>query len=435
MWSMNVRSLRFAAAALLTALLISAVAQAFPIASVRDEESMAKNIVKAASNAEKYVVSLVDRVKANSTIISLINGSDLEDAFWGNVSLIDDGLALLDEAKEDLNAGNYTDAMNEAMEAMEIFKEVWVNIHRILRELGITEIEAEGKPEIQAQGLLVAINRALERIERIKNMSDDPEFKELLNNATTLLSMDEAKDLLAQGNVSDVAHRLAEANHLIAQAYRMLRAKAEEKIAERMERFRARIMERLGAITGKLNETDLDEIMGKMGFRNMSEFREALNSLINETKEHFKAGETGYALGKLKNLDEKFKEFTRRFIAKTVPPEAQNESPALEVSVDKRALKNQVILSVTVNNTGNCDVVFPNAVLGLMIEKKVNGEWVRYYWPVSAQVLVTLKPSESREITVKIVKPDEGIYRVTVSGWSKITLKPVTATSTEFNMP
>jgi len=79
--------------------------------------------------------------------------------------------------------------------------------------------------------------------------------------------------------------------------------------------------------------------------------------------------------------------------------------------------------------------VFPNAALGLVIEKNVNDEWVPYYRPVSAQVLVKLEPGESREITIKIVKPEEGVYRATVSGWSKITLKPVTATSTEFNMP
>jgi flagellin-specific chaperone FliS len=432
---MNVKSLRFVATALLAFLLVSAVAQALPAASIKNGESMAKIIVKAASNAEKCVTSLVDRIKANSTIIELINGSGLKDAFWGNVSLIDDGSALLDEAEADLEAGNYTDAMNEAMEAMKIFKDVWVNIHQILRELGITEIEAEGKPEVQAQGLLVAINRTLERIERIENMSDDPEFKELLENATKLLNIDEAKAILAQGNVSEVAHRLAEANKLIAQAHMMLKAKAEAKMAERMERFRERVMERLEAMAGKLNETALKEIMEDMSFRSMGEFRQWLNTLINETKEHAKAGEMGLALGKLKNLDEKFKGFARRFTAKTVPPEAQEENPALEVSVEKRTLRNQVILRVTVNNTGNCDVVFPNAALGLVIEKKVSGEWVPHYRPVSAQVLVKLEPGESREITIKIVKPDEGVYRATVSGWSKITLKPVAATSIEFNMP
>jgi tetratricopeptide (TPR) repeat protein len=433
---MNVKSLRFVAAALLAFLLVSAVAQALPAASIKDGESgesMAKIIVKAASNAEKCVTAMVDRIKANSTIIELINGSDLKDAFWGNVSLIDDGSALLDEAEADLEAGNYTDAMNEAMEAMKIFKDVWVNIHQILRELGITEIEAEGKPEVQAQGLLVAINRTLERIERIEKLIED--VQALMINARSLLNMTEVKALLAEGNVSEVAHRLAEANHLIAQAYKMLKAKAEAKMAERMERFRERVMERLEAMAGKLNETALKEIMEDMSFRSMGEFRQWLNTLINETKEHAKAGEMGLALGKLKNLDEKFKGFARRFTAKTVPPEAQEENPALEVSVEKRTLRNQVILRVTVNNTGNCDVVFPNAALGLVIEKKVSGEWVPHYRPVSAQVLVKLEPGESREITIKIVKPDEGVYRATVSGWSKITLKPVAATSIEFNMP
>jgi len=395
---------------------------------------MAKNIVEAASNAEKYVTALVNRVKANSTIIELVNGSNLKDAFWGNISLIDDISALLDEAEAKLKAGEYTDAINKAMETMEVFREVWVNIHRILCGLGITEVEAEVKPEIQAQGLLVAMNRSLERIERIEDMSEDPDFKKLLEDARDLLNIEEAKDLLAKGNVSDVAHRLAEANHLIAQAYRMLKAKAEERMAERMEQFRAKVMERLEAMAGELNETELEEIMGEMGFRNMNEFRQALNNLIREAREHFETGEMGYALGKLRNMDEKFKGFVRRFTAKTVPPEARDENPALELSVEKRTFRNQVVLSVSVNNIGNCEIVFPNAALGLVIEKKVNGEWIPYYRPISAQVLVTLKPGETREITVKIVKPEEGVYRVTVSGWSKIALKPVTAASIEFSI-
>lgn len=434
---MSIKNLRYAAAALLAVLLVSTVAQAFPAvpASLRDEETKAEIIVNNASKAKERVSALVERIKANETLISLINGSDLKDAFWGNVSQIQEGSAILDEAKADLEAGNYTDAISEAMEAMGVFKNVWVNIHRILCALGVTEAEAEGKPEVQAQGLLVAINRSLERIERIESLTEalGMEIKALLD-AKALLNLTEVESLLEQGNVSDVAHMLAEANKLIAEAHKALKANAEAKMAERMERFRIRIMERLEAMVGKLNETALDEIMGEMGFRNMGEFRKALNNLIKEAREHVEAGEMGYALGKLKNLGEKFKGFARRFVAKTVPPEAHEENPALEVWVEKRALKNQVVLSVTVNNTGNCDAVFPNAALGLVIEKKVNGEWIPYYKPVSAQVLVNLEPGESKEITIRIVKPDEGDYRATVNGWSKITLKPVAA-SAEFSIP
>jgi hypothetical protein len=44
-----------------------------------------------------------------------------------------------------------------------------------------------------------------------------------------------------------------------------------------------------------------------------------------------------------------------------------------------------------------------------VIEKKVDGEErVPYYRPASAQVLVTLEPNESKEITARIKNPDEG---------------------------
>jgi tetratricopeptide (TPR) repeat protein len=421
------------AAALLAFLLVSAVAQALPTASIKNEESKAKAVINVASKAGERVKELNKTIQANEEIMEAIGTVSLLEDFYSNVSLIEVGLDHLDEANNAFNEGNYSGAISEAMEAIEIFKDVWVNIHRILCAAGVTEAEAEVKPEVQAQGLLVAINRTLERIERIEKLMEDVEA--LMIDARSLLNMAEVEALLAEGNVSEVAHRLAEANKLIAQAHMMLRAKAKAKMPERMERFRERVMERLEAMAGKLNETDLEEIMEEMSFRNMGEFMQALNNLMKEAREHFEAGEMGYALGKLKNWDEKFKGFARRFVARTFSPEAQEENPALEVSVEKRTLKNQVILRVTVKNTGNCDVVFPNAALGLVIEKNVSGEWVPYYRPVSAQVLVKLEPGESREITVKIVRPEEGEYRATVSGWSKITLKPVTATSIEFNMP
>jgi hypothetical protein len=422
---------RFAAAILAVILIISAAAQAPQAASIKNDESTAENIVKAAFNSEKYVITLTGKVRANSTIIELINGSSLKNAFWGNLSLISDGSKLLGEAKAHLNIGNHTAAINKAMEAMEVFRGVWVNIHGMLRELNITEIESE--PKVQAQGLLVAANRTIERIKRIENMSNNPDFKELLKKAINLLNDTEA--LLAQGNVSDVAHRLAEANHLTAQAYRMLKAKAEEEAAEKMERFRVKVMEQLEATAGKLNETSLREIIEEVGFRNMNEFKQALHNLTSEAIEELKAGKPSNAAEKLRSLNEKIKDFARRTTAKTAPSEGRSEKPSLELSIEKRVFKNHVELSVTVKNTGNCSITLPNAALGLVIERKTNGEWIRYYEPISAQVLITIEPGESREITIKITKPEQGIYRAKASGWTKTTQKQVTATSTEFNIP
>jgi hypothetical protein len=279
----------------------------------------------------------------------------------------------------------------------------------------------------------VAANRTIERIKRIENMSNNPDFKELLKKAINLLN--DAEALLAQGNVSDVAHRLAEANHLTAQAYRMLKAKAEEEAAEKMERFRVKVMEQLEATAGKLNETSLKEIIEEVGFRNMNEFKQALHNLTSEAIEKLKAGKPSNAAEKLRSLNEKIKDFARRTTAKTAPSEGRSEKPSLELSIEKRVFKNHVELSVTVKNTGNCSITLPNAALGLVIERKTNGEWIRYYEPISAQVLITIEPGESREITIKITKPEQGIYRAKASGWTKTTQKQVTATSTEFNIP
>ncbi|MBS7648265.1 hypothetical protein KEJ17_01270, partial [Candidatus Bathyarchaeota archaeon] len=111
---MSVKSLRFVAAALLAVLLVSVVAQAFPMAPASagdDGRERAEAVVNAASKAGERVVTFVEAIKANSTLIELINGSSLKDAFWGNVSRIEYGMTLLNDAKEDLEGGDYTDAI------------------------------------------------------------------------------------------------------------------------------------------------------------------------------------------------------------------------------------------------------------------------------------------------------------------------------------
>jgi hypothetical protein len=393
-----------------------------------DDAQRAEHMVKTAETALFKVESFINSTTQNANATGKLEILGLMDDFSGNASLLEQAKALIAEAEADIAAGNYTDAMMKAMEAMKVCRDVFKNIHKILEEAGV-EVGAErSEIEIQAQGLLVAINRSLERIERIEAILPEVEG---LDEAKELLNVTEVEQLLREGNVTEVAHRLAEANQLIAQAFKQLKSKAEEKMAERVEKFKEKIEEKLGEIAGKMNETMLGEAMRKFGFGNMSEFKTFIEEFVRQAKEHLKTGNVGEAVGKLKEIGEKVKEFAKAYEAKKIPPVSENLS--LSVSVEVYAEKHWTVVKITVENSGNATILFPNSAFGSIVEKNVGGKWVPYYSPISAQVVVRLNPSEAGSFSIKLFKPEAGQYRVVVHGFSAKTMTPVSA-SAEFTI-
>lgn len=455
------RGLYVITAILLATLLIGSTITLVPLEvfAIKDEAKRAEDLIKIAQKAESRVKALIEGIESNDTIMDAIIAKGLNESFSGNVTVFEEGSELLDRAEAAFNAESYGGAMQNATLAMEKFRDAFRGICAILQEAGILEIEAEGKliilgeaegkPEYQAQGLLIAMNRCRERIEALNNtlksLSNDDieEIQAVLYNAWLCLNITEAKRLLSEpGHVADVAHNLTLANRLMNQAHLMVKAMASAKCEEKMERFRLRIEERIRRMIGNLGETELNEIALRMGFRNMGEFQKELRSFLEEARERYRTVGVGGALGRLKLVERRIGEFTRLFEARQVSESEPEEGhPSLEVSVTKEAQKNFVTLRITVKNKGDVSIVFPNAAFGLIIERKVangnggEGEWKPFYTPVSAQVLVTLDPGEAREIAIKIQKPSEGLYRAVVHGWSKISMEPVVAYSQEFHLP
>ena len=104
------------------------------------------------------------------------------------------------------------------------------------------------------------------------------------------------------------------------------------------------------------------------------------------------------------------------------PPEqteVQRVEGALKVAVEKWRAPSGYELRVTVKNTGEEEVTFPNAVLGACVKRMVNGEWQDFHTPVSVQVKVKLKPGEERAVSIQLSNPPEGSYKVMVQGWVK----------------
>jgi len=162
--------------------------------------------------AEKFDQTKINEVKANFNL----------------------GAEKLDNAKNNLLNENLEYAIGNATEAFQIFREVFKTLHSMLEEAGY------GLGDVtNASGLITAMDRALQRIERLREIipEDSQEINELLNVAEEYLNIEEAIKLLSQGKINETAHRLAEANKLIAQAHKLLKNKAQQLNVKRLKGF------------------------------------------------------------------------------------------------------------------------------------------------------------------------------------------------------
>ncbi|MCX8171351.1 MAG: hypothetical protein N3E47_05205, partial [Candidatus Bathyarchaeota archaeon] len=83
------------------------------------------------------------------------------------------------------------------------------------------------------------------------------------------------------------------------------------------------------------------------------------------------------------------------------------------------------VLRVTVRNTCNITVTFPNSAFGTIIERERDGRWEFYYSPISLQVLVSLEPGESGEVEIRLTTAEPGDYRIVVRALSREGLQTV----------
>jgi len=244
----------------------------------------AEKIVEFADRAGQQVDYLIDLVYVNTTAIE---DAGLLDELEGNVTLFDEGLANVTEAYVALEAEDYEGAIANATQALRIFREVFRSIHIILRDSGVQKGQI-----IDAQGLLEAMRRALERIEQLRELlpEDATEALDLLDEATNYLDIDEAKLWLLEGKVSETAHNLTQANQLITQAHQYLKYQAKKWNSWRINNYlcdMTRVQERIkGSLEFADNEgIDISAVLESLGYENVTEFMEALQNMTETAEE------------------------------------------------------------------------------------------------------------------------------------------------------
>jgi len=215
-----------------------------------------------------------------------------------NVTLYNEGVGNLTAAHEALDAEDYEGAVDYATEALGIFREVFSSIHMILEDAGLQKCEL-----VDCQGLLDAMARQLERIDRLRELlpEDAPEeIKQLLDDPEALLDIDAARALLLEGKTTEVRDILLEAKALIAQVHDYLKEEAEGLNAWRIDGYCERVRERIRERFSQGNQTGIDftDVLQSFGYQNEHQFMEELENMIQTAK-----GKTGDFKNALQDLD------------------------------------------------------------------------------------------------------------------------------------
>ncbi|MEM2082039.1 MAG: hypothetical protein QW744_07200 [Candidatus Bathyarchaeia archaeon] len=244
----------------------------------------AEALVKIADSAGQQVKNLIDLVYANETALQKIEEVNLIDEFEGNVTLYNEGLGNLTEAHDALETTDYDVAIDYATEALRIFREVFSSIHIILEKAGLQKGQL-----IDNQGLLEAITRQLQRIDRLNAIlpEDAPdEIKQLLDDAEALLDINAARALLLEGNAAEVISRLKEAKELLSQVYVYLKAEATESNTWRIYGYCEGVREMIRERFRQGNQTGIDftAALNSLGYQSENQFMETLEHRIQEAQ-------------------------------------------------------------------------------------------------------------------------------------------------------
>lgn len=271
-------------------LLATVIVSVAPVSAVFYAQSLestrAEKFVKLADRAGEQVKDLIDLVYANKTALQIIEDAGFLDELEGNVTFYYEGVANVTNAYAALEIEDSQGAIANATQALRIFREVFSSIHIILCNSGLEKGQL-----VDAQGLLEAIRRAIEKIERLRELlpEDATESLGLLDEAETYLDIELAMTLLLEGKVSEVVYNLTQANQLIIQVYQYLKEQAEItnslricNYLEGMQRYRERLRERFRFAANE--GINVDVFLESLGYQNEAEFMQTLENMIQNAQ-------------------------------------------------------------------------------------------------------------------------------------------------------
>ncbi len=294
-----IRKKQLAALAMLISVIMAAApASAILYGQAQIQATPAEELVEVADRAEQQVENLIDLVYANETALQKIEDAGLLDELEDNVTLYGEGVANLTAAHNALEIADYEGAVDYATEALSVFREVFSSIHVILEAAGLQKGHL-----VDNQGLLEAMTRELQRIDRLRDILPEDateEIKQLLDDAEALLDIDAARTLLFEDKATEVVSNLQAAKQLISQVYDYLKAQAEESNMWRIGNYCEGVQERIRERFQQGNQTGVDftAVLESLGYQSENQFMETLQNMIQTAQ-----GKTGDFKNALQDLE------------------------------------------------------------------------------------------------------------------------------------
>jgi hypothetical protein len=265
------------AAIAILASIILATTPAMLLAQGQIQTVPAQQIVTLAERAAQQIQNLIDMINANEDALAQIDTVGLTDEFDANVTLYEiDGLKNLADAQEALTNSKYEDAVDSAVEALSIFREVYSSIHTIMKAADLQKDDL-----IENQGLLEAITREQQRIDRLREILPVDAPQDIFDNLdTTSGLLSEAKTLLLDGDVDAAKAMFLEAKENISEVYDYLKEQAVDsntwRLSNYCEQTQERIRERFRY--GQDQGVDFTSVLQSYGYQTESQFLEALQN-------------------------------------------------------------------------------------------------------------------------------------------------------------
>jgi len=265
---------------LLLAVMIVATPTMF-LAQGQVNPSHQQDLIEIADNAQQKVEALFEWIESQE-----IEDIELQADIASYEVLFEEGKTLLQETKDAVEEEDYERAVEDALDALRIFRNVLKAVNTSLEEAGIDTGELGDN-----QGFLEAIVRARARIAYLRVLfEDNSEVEALLDESEEYLKTAEEE---YEDDLSDATYYLRQANQLISQVHSLLKEEAglsnEWRIFDYCERTRQRTRERFRH--GSDQGINIDAFLESLGYQHENQFMETLEALIQNAKnnsENFK---------------------------------------------------------------------------------------------------------------------------------------------------
>jgi hypothetical protein len=264
-------------------LLVSTTLPAMIFVSGQTNQTIEEKMVTLAEEAKDQVQNLITFAYSENTTLEKIENASLTHEFESNITLYQtEGLNNLATAQEALANSDYDLAADSALEALQIFRDVYSSLQAILKA---ADVQTDGLTTNQE--LSDAIDRELQRISVLQEILPTDTPQEILNLLTdandTLL---EAKALLLDGKVDEAKSLFLEAKQSITQIYQYLKEQAEESNTWRLDgycqRLQQRIQERFSY--GNQNGINFNAALEANGYQSENQFMQTLQNRVQNAQ-------------------------------------------------------------------------------------------------------------------------------------------------------